>query len=160
MKIRAILEAKYYQADKVDLSKSADRPGFQEQVNDLWTKGVFYKGDNVHDLVYQSGISGKAEEYMTTYNKEHNDVYDVESQDSYLGYAPKTDTFYNGFDTWPENHDGEMVEGETQNIVGFKIQDGNMVDVHIVQIYERMMYPAGLRSLKQQEPTLIDIRLS
>ena len=160
MKLHAILEAKYYN-NSIDIAENPDRPGFQQQVREAFPDNLLYRGDKLFDLVYDGGMAAKAEQYMKEYNIEHAEtkLYDVDSQESYLGYDPKTDTFIQGFDTWPEDEEGMMVEEGTYCTVGYRIKNGNMTDVHIGPTMGRMMYPKVHRQLKYQTPTLLDIRL-
>lgn len=171
MKIRAILEAKYYNK-QVDLAENPGRTGFQQQVREAWTENLLYKGENVYKTVYGGGIAKRAEEYLGKYNDSQR-IDDFDSQESYLGYVPDDDVFIQGFDTWAADNDSEYPEqrnldddgdhydteeAETYNTVMYRIKDGK-VGKFFIGGPGRMMYPKTLRHLHSAYPSIIDIRL-
>lgn len=86
--------------------------------------------------------------------KNHVDV--DQAQEIYLGYSPKEDTFYSGWDTWPSD------EGLESTVVAFKIdKDGQIGEIYHVQNYDRGFYGyrGGGQNLSDDIPDLQDVRV-
>jgi hypothetical protein len=183
MKIRQILEAKYYgDAGDVELTQApddatiADKKQFERVISKAWSDGVVYKGENVFELVYNSGLSSHLEKELEDSNKSDFDLTYYDSQESYLGYLPSEDAFVMGFDTWAEvknpyfdeyDEEGEYEnEPETEhevvpNVVMFTAEGGGVKDYNILSQFVGMMY-TGTKSYDQLHktyPDLVDIRL-
>lgn len=138
MEIRKLLEKQ-----AVELLDS--KPGAAHKA---WPE-VTYRGNNL----FQTYIDGQ--------DQIQRNVKSSDNQECYLGYSAKQDTFYCGFDTWPEDEDGDF-HGMESEVVAFKIgQDGRVGDTSHFNTYENNFYGrgGGHRELEQDVSDIQDIRL-
>ena len=183
MKLNHILEAKYHQTDKVELTHAprsgAEKKSFDRAVNDLWIEGVMYKGQNVYKIIYESDLDAFLQKELFQELHDAHDIHSLDGQESYLGYVPDKDMFVMGWDlwcevkndwhNWQEADDDDYDEEEyyredVENMIMFKIEcagegDCGPEEWHKLDIHAGNMYPGGLRALHEQYPSTVDVRL-
>lgn len=167
MKLRQILEAKYSQDEGiVELTQahqartSAEKKKFDHLVNQAWHKGVEYRGENVFDLVYDSGLSDYLEKELREYHEQYD--RDFDGQESYLGYIPSEDAFVMGWDLWISERDDygdEEQITDAENMVLFTVEGGGVRDSRVIGVGSSHMYPAGYKVLHIKYPSIVDVRL-
>ncbi len=150
----------------------------KQEIKDLENFNDGEWGDDNYPLKYNDMDLFKF--YMDNYNKiqnsvhEHislyNDIVRVDSQEVYLGYNKKTDTFVSGWDCWItemiEDEDDEDNEYEDDyngyTLVYFKIEDGEINitedDFHADLIFYNSNPKSGYNYFKRAK-NIIDIRL-
>lgn len=166
MKLHHIFEAKYAQDHGViELTQAprtpnAEKKKFDKLVNDAWTAGVEYKGENVFNLVYESGLADFLEKELKSFHEDQG--RDFDGQESYLGYIPSEDAFVMGWDLWVAHRDDygdeERVE-DAENMVLFTVYGGGVDDHEVLDRGFSFMYSAGYNYLHQTYPSIVDVRL-
>lgn len=135
----------------VDIKQNATR----QDIETNWHTGVMYGDLNVFDAIYENDLSDQLAKYLKV----------EDYQECYLGYSKQNDTFYMGFDVWNPRENAYF---ETPTVVSFELSpDG--VPSRIKAMIEGegsssvMFYgrdeDAPLKTLQQQVPDLLDIRL-
>jgi len=171
-KFRDLIEKKelvdIYQAiEKMKKNKHA--------VQDQWPD-LGYNGVNIFDL-YMKNYKMLQDEGRTIM-EDYTIITDFSSQEVYLGYSPKEDKFYSGWDCWvteeienpdydedneDEYEDEYTEESSNGNIIqSFKIKNGKITDLETSTDLSGMFYNnkgSGYDILKKNNKDIIDIRL-
>jgi len=186
MKLHNILEARYHQSDKIELTQApkipnAQKKDFDRAVNDKWVDGVEYRRQNVYEMIYKSDLSGFLQKELFSELHEKYEIHSLDGQESYLGYVASEDTFVMGWDLWAEvkneyyawqddddEGEEEYYQEETiENMMMFTIEcteDGDCgpEDWHMVDIPAGRMYgpkPNGYKAIHELYPSIVDVRL-
>ena len=166
MKLHHIFEAKYAQDQgNIELTQAprtptAEKKKFDKAVNDAWTSGVEYKGENVYELVYRSGLARFLEDELRRFHEDKD--RDFDGQESYLGYIPREDAFVMGWDLWVMSRDryGDETQLEdAENMVLFTIKGGGVDDNEVIEDGFSFMYHDGYEYLHRHYPSIVDVRL-
>lgn len=185
MKLHPVLEAKYHQSDKIELTHAPHTPNkdFNRAVNDKWVEGVMYRGQNVYEMIYKSELDTFLQKELFSELHDAHDIHSLDGQESYLGYVPTEDVFVMGWDLWAEvkndfynwqedddenDNDEEYYQEESiENMMMFKIEcvgDGDCgpEEWHMVNIPAGRMYgrgTSGHSALHAKYPSIVDVRL-
>lgn len=84
------------------------------------------------------------------YDEDDDIITTIAGQEVYLGYSPKTDTFFAGYDLW--------ASGVYSGTIEFSIKDKSIEIVDIKQ-FENAFYNTSYKELKKLNQEIIDIRL-
>lgn len=109
---------------------------------------VSYQSENLLDqymkwvdkLAVDHGIEESEDSHYHTY------------QEVYLGYSPETDRFVTGFDCWDD-------EGSYSCVIEFSVSGDTVATHSIKQDQGHTFYPHFFRNLKDDFPTICNIRL-
>ena len=148
----------------------------EDEVRKQWPN-LSYKGINIFDL-YKKNYKMLQDEGKTIM-EDYKVITDFSSQEVYLGYSPKEDKFYSGWDCLvteeidnpnydedDENgYEDEYIEEDLNgNIIqSFKIKRGKITDLETSTDLSGIFYNnkgSGYNLLKKNKKDLIDIKLN
>lgn len=104
--------------------------------------------DNLPKFQMELNFGVQQSEY--NYDTDEDESYVISGQEVYLGYSPKNDTFFVGFDMFGLGAESSFIE--------FKIV-GSTVNFIRTEHYCNMFYFTGFEELKEHYKDLINIRL-
>lgn len=125
----------------------------RDDIYNAWPEGVTHNGQNVYELYYSDQVMSDIWRML------RNSAYE-DGQEVYLGYSPRSDKFFMGFDVFESYEDewGDIHGGDEMSAVVVALYPGGEIDDIVIEA-PGTMYPSGLRELKQHHPDIIDVRL-